>query len=180
MAQNDTCMNPSTRSLGSSGALLMEYVTHPGSSLIAWWRALRMRRLCGRFGGFAGNNVRYANGVRIVNHRNVFIGQRVSFGGSVQLMAYDRIEIGDDCMFAYGTVVNTASHDYHADVMNTTYLAKPVKIGNNVWFGINSVVLPGVTIGDGAVIAAGAVVTKDVPENAIVGGVPAKVIKVRK
>jgi len=53
----------------------------------------------------------------------------------------------------------------------------PVHIGRDVWIGANAVILPGVTIGDGAVIAAGAVVTKDVPENTVAGGVPAKVIK---
>lgn len=56
-------------------------------------------------------------------------------------------------------------------------LAQPIKIGNNIWFGGNVVVTPGVTIGDGSVIAAGSVVTKDVPENSLVAGVPAKVIR---
>ena len=53
----------------------------------------------------------------------------------------------------------------------------PIHIGKNVWIGSNATVLPGVSIGDGAIVAAGAVVTKDVPENTIVGGVPAKVIR---
>lgn len=54
----------------------------------------------------------------------------------------------------------------------------PIKIGRRVWIGAHATVLPGVTIGDNAVIAAGAVVTKDVPANAVVGGVPAKIIKI--
>lgn len=54
---------------------------------------------------------------------------------------------------------------------------KPVTIGNDVWIGGHSTICPGVTIGDGAVIAAGSVVTKDVPANVVVGGVPAKIIK---
>jgi hypothetical protein len=56
-------------------------------------------------------------------------------------------------------------------------IAKPVKIGNNVWVGAHATILQGVTIGDNAIIAAGAVVAKDVPANVIVGGVPAKIIK---
>jgi acetyltransferase-like isoleucine patch superfamily enzyme len=53
----------------------------------------------------------------------------------------------------------------------------PIKIGNHVWIGLNAVILKGVTVGDGAIIAAGAVVTRDVPERCLVGGVPAKIIK---
>ena len=54
---------------------------------------------------------------------------------------------------------------------------KKIRIGNKVWFATNALILPGVTIGDGAIIAAGAVVTKDVPARCMVAGVPAKVIK---
>jgi maltose O-acetyltransferase len=57
-------------------------------------------------------------------------------------------------------------------------LAKPVHIGNDVWIGGNVTILPGVTIGNNVVVAAGAVINKDVPDNTLVGGVPAKVIKV--
>lgn len=53
----------------------------------------------------------------------------------------------------------------------------PVRVGRNVWIGSGSILLPGVTIGDGATVAAGAVVTKDVPEGAVVGGVPAKILR---
>ena len=56
-------------------------------------------------------------------------------------------------------------------------IAKPVTIGNDVWIGANCTILPSVTIGNNVVVAAGAVVTKDVPDNCVVGGVPAKIIK---
>lgn len=59
----------------------------------------------------------------------------------------------------------------------SSIIAKPIKIGNRVWIGIAATVMPGVTVGDNSIIAAGAVVTKDVPTNCIVAGVPAKIIK---
>ena len=73
-------------------------------------------------------------------------------------------------------VFATLNHGLAPEDRHTTYPA-PVILGRNVWVGSNSTILQGVTIGDNAVVAAGAVVTKDVPANAIVGGVPAKVIK---
>ncbi len=79
-------------------------------------------------------------------------------------------------LIGHNVVLATLNHAFepsHRQDMNP----QPIKIGNNVWIGANSTILPGVTIGDGAIIAAGAVVSKDVPENAVVGGVPAKIIK---
>ncbi len=95
------------------------------------------------------------------------------------LHADDVIEVGDDCLFAYGVNVITAGHDYNAPLMRKKIVRKPVRIGSNVWIGVNALILPGVTINDGAVVGAGAVVTKDVSENAIVIGSPARVIKYR-
>lgn len=157
-----------------------QYAKNPIKTSFALFNYLRIRFSCKKFGSFAGNNILYANLVKIVNYENISVGYRVSFGGNVQLLASDQITIGDDCLFAYGVIINTATHDYNRDPMNNSFVVKPVKIGNNVWFGLNSIVLPGVTIGDGSVVAAGAVITKDVPSNAIVGGVPARIIKYRK
>lgn len=70
----------------------------------------------------------------------------------------------------------TLNHGLAPEDRQTTYPA-PITLGKNVWVGSNSTILQGVTIGDNAVIAAGAVVTKDVPENTIVGGVPARIIR---
>ncbi len=70
----------------------------------------------------------------------------------------------------------TLNHDINPKNRSTMHPA-PIVVGKNVWIGANATVLPGVTIGDGSIIAAGAVVTKDVPTNVIVGGVPAKIIK---
>ena len=73
-------------------------------------------------------------------------------------------------------VIATLNHDFAPDKRANMFPA-PVKIGNRVWIGAHAAILAGVTIGDNAVVAAGAVVTKDVPANVVVGGIPAKIIK---
>lgn len=157
------------------------YLKDPCALALALIRTAKMKMFCEQFGNFSGNNnIFYANGVKIYGYSNISIGERVSFGGNVYLMGHDRIEIGDDCMFAYGVIICTATHDYQFPIMNRSYVTKPVKIGSNVWCGLNSIILPGITISDGSVIGAGAVVTKDVPKNAIVAGVPARIIGIRK
>lgn len=104
----------------------------------------------------------------------------------------DRVRIGKYCSVAYGvTIVSSGEHNYggvanypfaavlNQDIDRDTFSKGPVRIGNDVWIGANATILSGVTIGDGAVVAAGAVVTESVPPYAIVGGVPARVIKYR-
>lgn len=88
------------------------------------------------------------------------------------------IYIGDNCMLAPGVHIYTATHPLDATERNSGIeYGKLVTIGHNVWIGGRAVINPGVTIGDNAVIASGAVVVKDVPANAVVGGNPANVIK---
>lgn len=104
----------------------------------------------------------------------------------------DRVTIGKYCSIGYGvTIVASGEHNYRGvanypfaamlnqDTVRDTFSKGNVCIGNDVWLGANATILSGVTIGDGAVIAAGAVVTKSVPPYAIVGGVPARIIKFR-
>ncbi len=101
---------------------------------------------------------------------NVFINEGCCFqdqGG---------IDIGDNCLIGQQVVIATLNHDL-APERRGDMLPKPVKIGKNVWIGAHVTILPGVTVGDNAVIAAGAVVTKNVPANAVAAGVPAKIIK---
>ena len=94
---------------------------------------------------------------------------------NAKIRCYQQITIGHHVAISENfTVWDT---DAHAVVGNESEMTKSVKIGNHVWIGNNVTVLKGVTIGDGAVIAAGAVVTKDIPERAMAGGVPARVIK---
>ncbi|MBL8014506.1 MAG: acyltransferase [Candidatus Omnitrophica bacterium] len=110
------------------------------------------------------------------------LGNRNYFNRQVKIVCFDTVTIGDDCLIAAD--VHIYDHDHRFDDLSRPirlqgYVTRPIKIGNNVWIGAKATVLKGVTIHDGAVIAANSVVTKDVPANAIVGGNPARVIKVR-
>lgn len=88
------------------------------------------------------------------------------------------VKIGDDVLMAPNVQLYTAGHPVEPkERQSGIEFGKPITIGNNVWLGGSSVICPGVTIGDNSIVAAGAVVTKDVPSNVIVGGNPAKVIK---
>ena len=86
------------------------------------------------------------------------------------------IEIGDGVLIGHNVVLATINHDLDPEENRKNHYA-PIKIGNHVWIGSNATVLPGVTIGDWAVVAAGAVVTQDVLPLTVVGGVPAKILK---
>ena len=88
------------------------------------------------------------------------------------------VTIGDNCQLAPGVAIYTAGHPVHPATRNTGYeYGKPVTIGDNVWVGGNTVILPGVTIGSNTVIGAGSVVTHDIPDWVVAAGNPCKVIR---
>ena len=93
-----------------------------------------------------------------------------------------KIIVGQYSGLGPGTVIFSSNHQFVPGVPyhKQPWTEKTVTIGSDVWIGARCVILPGVTIGDGAVVAAGSVVTRDVPAGAVVGGVPAKVIKTRE
>jgi maltose O-acetyltransferase len=82
-------------------------------------------------------------------------------------------------MIGAHTAITSVTHDYRQATMYGTVVMKPVTIGSDVWIGTHCVIMPGITVGSGAVLGAGCVVTKDVPENAIVMGVPGGVVGFR-
>ena len=86
------------------------------------------------------------------------------------------VTIGDGCQIGHNVVFATLNHGLAPEDRKHTY-PKPIVLGKNVWVGSNSTILQGVTIGDNAVVGAGAVVTKDVAADTVVGGVPARFIK---
>ena len=108
--------------------------------------------------------------------KNITIGNNVFINADCKFQDQGGIFIGDGVLIGHGVVLATLNHDLDPEKRQQLHPA-PIRIGNRVWIGANATVTSGVTIGDNAVIAAGAVVNKDVPENAVVGGVPAKFIK---
>lgn len=127
-----------------------------------------------KFGIDTQPNVRFYQGFHIRNPKGIHIGNGVSIGPKVLLDGRKELYIGSNVVIAYEAIIWTLNHDYNDE----TFCGKgaPVKIGNYAWICSRSIILPGVTIGEGAIIASGAIVTKDVEPYTIVGGVPAKVI----
>lgn len=105
---------------------------------------------------------------------NVKIGKHVFVNHGLTIMARGSIEIEDDVMIGPGVSLLTANHDLYD---HQVLLCAKVTIKKNVWIGAKAMILPGVTIGENAVVAGGSVVTKDVAANTVVGGNPARVLK---
>lgn len=128
----------------------------------------------------AGKKINIDRGARFTTA--ITIGDRSGIGANSKL--YGTVNIGNDVMMGPECYIYAYNHNtQRTDIpMNRQGIEeeRPVNIGNDVWIGSRVTILPGVTVGDGAIIAASAVVTKNVPDYAVVGGNPAKVIKYRK
>lgn len=109
--------------------------------------------------------------------KNIHLGEEVFINDCCHFQDHGGITLGDGCQIGHGVVFATLNHGLAPEDRQTTYPA-PIVLGRNVWVGANATILQGVTIGDNAVVAAGAVVTKDVAANTVVGGVPARLIHV--
>ncbi|WP_281735855.1 sugar O-acetyltransferase [Paradevosia shaoguanensis] len=108
---------------------------------------------------------------------NITIGSNVFINQGCHFMDMGGITIGDDVMIGPKVNLVSAGHPVAPSERRNGIVAKPIVIGNNVWIGAAATILPGVTIGDNAVIAAGAVVSRDVPADTLAAGVPARVLK---
>ena len=108
--------------------------------------------------------------------RNIMIGRGVFINSGCCFQDQGGIVIGDGCFIGHQVVFATIDHGLEPEHRHDNYVSS-IRLGKNVWVGSHATILRGVTVGDNAVIAAGAVVTKDIPANTVVGGVPAKVIK---
>lgn len=134
-----------------------------------------------------GNNISLVSGVvlRACNKANLCIGNYFSANGNVRIIADcgGNIVIGNNVMIGPNTVIRSSNHVYNRldiPINMQGHIAGEILIGDDVWIAANVVILPNVKIGSHSIVAAGAVVTRDVPDYSIVGGVPAKVISSRQ
>ncbi len=133
-------------------------------------------------GAKVGRAVVYYSGVRIFPGFGIEVGDDVDFARGVIVTTSGGLFIGNRVLIGYGTHILTSNHRVpknRGKIFYSGHDRKKVSISDDVWIGANCTILPGVSVGQGAVIAAGSVVTKDVPPYSIVAGVPSKVIRLR-
>ena len=128
--------------------------------------------------GQAGKNIYVESHFKCDYGYNISVGDNFYANFDCVFLDVCPIEIGDNCFLAPGVHIYTATHPLDAaERTSGIESAKPVKIGDNVWIGGRAVINPGITIGNNVVVASGSVVVKDIPDNVLVGGCPAKIIK---
>jgi len=164
------------------------YLTSPGwrwrsNGLLFLGRGLELKidpRGEIRFGRF----VWIGDGTKIRCHEGtVEIGDKTVMGQECTISAYQRVRIGEECVIADRAMFIDFDHgvvEVERPIRLQGIYKRDVEVGNNVWIGYGACILRGVSVGDNAVIGTNAVVTKDVPANAVVGGIPARIIRMRE
>jgi maltose O-acetyltransferase len=138
----------------------------------------KRRELLRELFGTVGNNYYIEPTFRCDYGYNIHVGENFYANFDCVFLDVCEIRIGDNCFLAPGVHIYTATHPIEAEArISGAEFGKPVTIGHNVWIGGRAIINPGVNIGHNVVIASGAVVTKDVPDNVVVGGSPARIIK---
>jgi len=137
----------------------------------------RLKALKALFGS-TGENLYIEPNLRLDYGYNIHVGENFFANFDCILLDVCEIRFGDNCMLGPNVQIYTATHplDPHERNAGKEY-AKPITFGDNVWIGGGAIINPGVRVGNNVVIASGAVVTKDVPDNVVVGGNPARIIK---
>jgi acetyltransferase-like isoleucine patch superfamily enzyme len=131
-----------------------------------------------------GRNIRFDCGSRLdcyTPEARIEIGESSFFAYEVTILCASKIKVGKNCMCASHVFISDENHGTQINELpyiKQPFNSKPVEIGNNVWLGEKVIVLPGVHIGDNAVIGAGSVVTHDIPKNCMAVGNPARIIKI--
>ena len=121
--------------------------------------------------------------VAIYYPRNVRLGRNVFLNQGVYIVASEKITLGDNVLVGPYAIINSGSHRYCDSgrlIRDQGHKLAPIEIGDDVWIGAHAVIMPGVRLGRGCVIAAGAVVTKSVEPNVVIAGVPATVVICRR
>ena len=165
-----------TRSFAFVYQVVLSRLTGP---MFAPWRT---RLLRSKFEHF-GHRSRVSFGTRILEPNRIRVGTRSTIPTSSVIDGRGGLTIGNDCLLGFENIILTSTHEadrVDINIMDQGMLSAPVFIGDDVWTGCRVVILPGVRIGSHAVIGAGSVVTKDVPDWAVAAGVPAKVIRDRR
>jgi maltose O-acetyltransferase len=108
---------------------------------------------------------------------NITVGTRVFFNFNCVVLDVCAVRIGDFSLFGPAVQIYTATHPFDAEQRRTREFAKPVEIGSDVWVGGGAIICPGVTIGSRAVIGAGSVVTRDIPDGVFAAGNPCRVVR---
>ncbi len=133
-----------------------------------------------RFGRF----VWIGDGTKIRSHEGVVeIGDKTVMGQECTISAYQRVRIGEECVIADRAMFIDFDHgmvEVERPIRLQGIYKRDVEVGNNVWIGYGACILRGVSVGDNSVIGTNSVVTKDVPANAVVGGIPARIIRMRE
>lgn len=135
------------------------------------------------FGAKVGKRIIYYPGVWISSGKNLTMGDDVDLAKDVLITTDGGVFIGDRVLIGYRTQILSKNHAVPAlpgKIFGKGHVKKSVSIDDDVWIGAGCIILPGVKIGEGAVVAAGSVVTKNVPDFCYVAGVPAKIIKHRE
>ena len=133
-------------------------------------------------GAKVGRWVTFYPGIKINTGRNLVLGDNVDLAWGVLITTDGGVEIGDRTLIGYNTMIFSLNHvipEADGQIFFAGHRPSKVTIGKDVWIGGGCIILPGITIGEGAIVASGSVVSKDIAPFTIVGGIPAKVIKER-
>jgi acetyltransferase-like isoleucine patch superfamily enzyme len=150
----------------------------PRHRLFNFFKANYLRLL----GATIGRKITFYPGIRLSPGTRLVLGDHVDLAWGVLITTGGGVEIGDRTLVGYNTMIFSANHRIPAGrgrIFDSGHDRKKVTIQHDVWIGAGCMIMPGVTIGEGAVVAAGSVVTKDVAPFTLVGGVPARVIRER-
>lgn len=150
----------------------------PVEKLYLLYEKIRIRRLTKIFSQ-CGKGIILSKNLYVECPEKLIIEDEASLGCDVSIMGIGGVLIGKGTMIAKGAKIITTTHDSNAPLMRVTSIHKPVSIGKEVWIGAGAIILPGIKIGDHAIVGAGAVVTNDVEEYQVVAGVPARVVRYR-